>query len=72
MTKKFFEPSVGLEAQDFAHHLSRLAADVAAEAAEGLQVGLVQRVPDDFDVHLVQVLQELTKLATIAHTFSIG
>jgi hypothetical protein len=34
----------------------RFAANVFAELVEGLEVGLVQRVPDDLDVHLVQVL----------------
>jgi hypothetical protein len=42
--------------QDFAHDVLRFAANVFAELVEGLEVGLVQRVPDDLDVHLVQVL----------------
>ena len=39
-----------------AHDLLGLAADLLAELVEGLQVGLVQRVADDLNVHLVEVL----------------
>lgn len=42
--------------QDLAHNISSGAAEALAELVEGLQVRLVQRIPDDFDVHLVQVL----------------
>ena len=42
--------------ENFAHDLLRLAADVLAEVVERLEVGLVEGVPDDLDVHLVQVL----------------
>lgn len=42
--------------QDLAHNISGGAAEALAELVEGLQVRLVQRIPDDFDVHLVQVL----------------
>ncbi len=47
---------VGLERQYLAHDLGRGAAEVLAKVVEGLEVGLVQRVADDLDVHLVEVL----------------
>ena len=46
----------GTHGEDLAHDLLGLAADLLAEGVEGLQVGLVEGVPDDLDVHLVQVL----------------
>lgn len=42
--------------QNLAHHVRRGAANVLAEVVERLQVRLVQRVTDDLDVHLVQIL----------------
>ena len=48
--------SVGLEGEDGEHDVLCLAADPLAELIEGLEVRLVERVADDLDVHLVQVL----------------
>lgn len=48
--------AVGLEGENGAHDVLRLAADILAELEEGLEVGLVEGVADDLDVHLVQVL----------------
>ncbi len=45
----------GTHRQDFAHDFRRLSAKVLAETVEGLEVGLVERVPDQLHVHLVQV-----------------
>lgn len=49
-------PSVRLEGENLAHHVRRGAAQTLAERIERLQIRLVQRVPDDLDVHLVQIL----------------
>ena len=48
--------AVGLEGEDGAHDVLRLTADPLAELVEGFEVGLVEGVADDLDVHLVQVL----------------
>lgn len=48
--------SIGLEGQDLAHHIGSGASQSLAELVERLQVRLVQRIPDDLDVHLVQIL----------------
>ena len=48
--------AVSLEGEDGAHDVLRLAADPLAELEKGLEVRLVEGVPDDLDVHLVQVL----------------
>ena len=42
--------------EDLAHDLLRLASNVLAELVERLQVALVERVSDDLNVHLVQIL----------------
>lgn len=42
--------------QDLAHDVLRLTADLLAEVVERLQIRLVQRVSDDLDVHLIEVL----------------
>jgi hypothetical protein len=56
-----FLPSISLKAKDLAHDLGRLASNVLAKVVEGLQVGLVERVTDDFNVHLIQILQRNKK-----------
>ena len=48
---------VRLELEDAAHHLGGRAADLAAEGVEVLEVRLEERVADDLDVHLVDVLE---------------
>mmetsp|Transcript_37101 Transcript_37101/g.98357 ORF Transcript_37101/g.98357 Transcript_37101/m.98357 type:complete len:515 (-) Transcript_37101:53-1597(-) len=50
-------PSVRLELQDAAHHLLGRAAHVAAEGVKVLQVCLVQRVADDLNVQLIEVIE---------------
>ena len=42
--------------EGLAHGLGGGAAHLAAELVEVLEVGLVERVTDDLDVHLIQVL----------------
>ena len=42
--------------QNFAHNILRFPANVLAEVVECLEVGLVQGVADDLNVHLVQIL----------------
>lgn len=42
--------------QDLAHNVGGGAAHVLAKVVERLQIGLVERVTDDLDVHLVQIL----------------
>jgi hypothetical protein len=42
--------------ENFAHDFFSFASHVSAEVVEGLEVRLVEGVPDDLDVHLVQVL----------------
>ncbi len=42
--------------EDLAHHLGRVAAEDLAVPVEVLEVGLVQCVTDELDVHLVQIL----------------
>lgn len=49
-------PTIGLESQNLAHHIGRGAAQTLAERIERLQIRLVQRIADDLDVHLVQIL----------------
>ena len=48
--------SVGLESEDFTHDVSGGASQSLTECEKSLQVRLVERVSDDFNVHLVQVL----------------
>ena len=48
--------SLGTHGQNLAHDIGRRSADALAEAVEGLEVGLVECVADDFDVHLIQIL----------------
>ena len=48
--------AVGLEGEDGAHDVLSLTADPLAELVKGFEVRLVEGVPDDLDVHLVQVL----------------
>ncbi len=47
---------VGGYLEDLAHHLGRVAAEDLAVPVEVLEVGLVQCVTDELDVHLVQIL----------------
>ena len=48
--------AVSLECEDFVHHLGGRPADMGRdEAVEVLEVGLVERVADDFDVEVVKV-----------------
>mmetsp|Transcript_8010 Transcript_8010/g.19920 ORF Transcript_8010/g.19920 Transcript_8010/m.19920 type:complete len:246 (-) Transcript_8010:471-1208(-) len=49
--------SVRLQLKDAPHDLRGAAAHLLAEGVEVLEVRLVQRVPDDLNVHLVDVLE---------------
>jgi len=49
-------PPVRLEGEDLAHDVGRLAPDVLAKVVEGLQVGFVQGVANNLDVHLIKIL----------------
>lgn len=51
-----FRGELNAYGQNFAHHVGRSAADFLAKFVKGLQVRLIQGVPDDLDVHLVQIL----------------
>jgi len=49
-------PPVSLELEDVAHNLGSTAPNGLAEPVKVLKVGLVEGVPDDLNVHLVQIL----------------
>merc|ERR1719207_325345 len=49
--------AVGLEVEKSPHHLRGGAPKAAAEATEGVEIGPVELVPEDLDVHLGEVLR---------------
>lgn len=48
-------PSVGLERENASHDICRRPINRLAEGVEVLEVGLVERVADDFDIEVIEV-----------------